>query len=295
MAPKNNKPAAPKQPTAPKQPAAKVAPAAQPKVNPTTLSTPQIYSGEQERKAALAEVTNLRRQYDTTTAAGAKAFAASKEAQAALARLDAAKSAVGMRTSAQDLQALNTVSGQGQTKALNAPSTQYFQSVYSRPEAPPTWAPPKKIGEQELAFAKQNNYNYDNARYDWVWSKNPKTGQDQWVLGIVGALKQPPVKPETLDNTNFQPYVSDLWMSGTATVSEIKDLYDQFGAQDINVTNPKQSKEIAFQFDEIVDAIPDLDYSEYQEILYQLALERDTNITVEDVVNKYNEIYGEGK
>lgn len=291
MAPKNNKP------TTPKQPAAKVAPAAQPKVNPTTLTTPQIYSGEQERQAAIADVTRLRREFDTTTAKGAAAFAKDPAAQAALARLDKAKSAVGMRTSAQDLQALNTVTGQGRTKALNAPSTQYFQSVYGRPEAPPTWAPPKKIGEKELAFAKQNNYNYDNARYDWVWNKNPQTGQDQWVLGIVGALKQPPVKPENLDNTNFQPYVSDLWMSGTATVSEVKNLYNQFGfnAQDVDVTNPNQSKEIAFRFDEIVNILPDLDYSEYQEILYRLALERDTNITAEDISNKYNELFGEGK
>lgn len=280
MAPKNtnNKPAT-------------VAKAATPKVDPTTLSTPQIYSGEQARQAAIAEVTRLRREFDTTTAKGAKAFAASKEAQAALAALDQAKSNVGMRTAAQDLQALNTVTGQGQTKALNAPSQQYFQSVYNRPEAPPTWAPPRQITEEQKAAAAQQGYNYDKARYDWVWSKNPQTGQDQWVLGVVGALTQAPKKPELLDTSNYQPYASGLWTSGTATVSDVKGIYNQVG---VNTTDVEWVPGQKVTLDDLATAVPDLDYLQYQEILYQLSLERDTDITVEDIVNKYNELYGEG-
>lgn len=294
MAPKNtNKNTTPSKPAAP----AKVAAAATPKVNPTTLSTPQIYSGEQERQAALQAVTDLRRQYDTTTAKGAKAFAASPEAQAALARLDAAKSAVGMRTSAQDLQALNTVTGQGQTKALNAPSTQYFESVYSRPEAPPTWAPPKKITPEQVSAAAEQGYDYSKARYDWVWSTNPKTGEDQWVLGMVGVLRQPPAKPQNLDNTNYQPYAMELWQSGSATIKDISDIYRQFGAdpkEAIILVNQKGSKNKPLSFAELEQAVPEIDYLQYQEIIYQLTLERDTDITIEDILDKYDDMYGEG-
>ena len=101
-----------------------------------------IYSTEPERQAALAEVTKLRRQFDTTTAKGAAAFAKSKEAQDALKRLDASKTAAGMRTSKQDLAALNkyatsNVATADMTPAqrkeervgLNQPSRQYFAQV----------------------------------------------------------------------------------------------------------------------------------------------------------------------
>jgi hypothetical protein len=276
---------------------AKVAASATPNVDPTTLPTQQIYSGEQERRDALAEVTALRREFDTTTAAGARAFANSAEAQAALARLDAAKSDVGMRTSAQDLQALNTVTGQGQTQALNAPSTQYFQNLYSRPDQVPTWEPPRKITTEDISKAAQSGYDYSKARYDWVWSQNPKTGQDQWVLGVIGALTQVPNRPENLDNRNFQPYADNLWRSGTITLKDFNDLYRQYGNTTLGQTIlPQKSGQKAQQldFDELTEALPEINYSQYQEILYQLALERDTDITVEDMLDKYDELYGEG-
>ena len=278
-----------------------------PKVDPTTLSTQQIYSGEEERRAALAEVTALRRQFDTTTAKGAAAFAKDPAAQAALARLDAAKSAVGMRTSAQDLQALNALSGKGDqakgaasTQALNAPSTQYFQSVYSRPDMVPTWAPPKQITEADIAAAAQKGYDYSKARYDWVWSKNPQTGKDQWVLGVIGALTQVPEKPATLTNANFSEYADKLWRSGTITLTELNDLYKQYGGgspEEFGATRVLRSgeKQQTVKFNELIQALPEIDYLQYQEILYQLALERDTNITVEDMLDKYDELYGEGK
>ena len=87
---------------------------------------------EAERKAALDEVTRLRREFDTTTSKGAKEFAASPEAQDALARLDAAKSAVGLRTSAEDLALLNKLEAEGKTPAqiderLNARPGAYFE------------------------------------------------------------------------------------------------------------------------------------------------------------------------
>jgi hypothetical protein len=274
-----------------------------PKVDPTTLSTQQIYSGEEERKAALAEVTALRRQFDTTTTKGAAAFAKDPAAQAALARLDAAKSGVGMRTSAQDLQALNALSGKGtqganatSTQALNAPSTQYFQNLYSRSDQVPTWEPPKKITESDIATAAQKGYDYSKARYDWVWGKNPKTGQEQWVLGVIGGLTQVPKRPDSLSSSNSSGYFNDLWRSGTVTVSDMINTYREVHSNPESfelLWDQKDKNAKAITWGEMAQALPELSYLEYQEVLYQLALERDTNITIEDVVNKYNEIYGE--
>lgn len=177
MAPKNTKS------TQTTKPVAKVAKAAQPKVDPTKLTTPQIYSGEQERQAAIAEVTRLRREFDTTTSKGAKAFAADPEAQAALARLDAAKSAVGMRTAAQDLQALNTLQGKGQTRALNQPSQQYFQSVYGRGELKPLWeAPAGAYRKDAVNKYLEQGYDIRDSYFTWSWDDKDK----QWKVQALG-------------------------------------------------------------------------------------------------------------
>jgi hypothetical protein len=45
---------------------------------------------------------------------------------------------------------------------------------------------------------------------------------------------------------------------------------------------------------ELVKALPELKYTEIQEILYQLTLERDTDITIEDILDKRDELFGEG-
>jgi len=93
------------------------------------MATPQEL--EAARQAAVAEVTRLREKFDTRTTAGARAFAADAEAQAAMAALDAAKSAVGLRTAAEDLALLNKLEAEGKTpeqidKRLNIRPGAYF-------------------------------------------------------------------------------------------------------------------------------------------------------------------------
>jgi hypothetical protein len=78
------------------------------------MATPQEL--EAARQAAVAEVTRLREKFNTRTAAGARAFAADAEAQAAVAALDAAKSATGLRTAAEDLALLNKLEAEGKTQ-----------------------------------------------------------------------------------------------------------------------------------------------------------------------------------
>jgi hypothetical protein len=279
-----------------------------------------VYNAEPERQAALAEVTKLRRKFDTTTAKGAKAFAKDPEAQAALARLDAAKSAAGMRTSKQDLAALNRIAtsdtatmkkdGQGRmtaaptkaeravTKDLNAPSKQYFKQVqqaYKNPDVVPTWSTRKQITPEQIAEASNYNVNLNNARYDWVWYENPNTGKGRWALGIIGALENPP--KETLD-PDKRTYIGGLWRSDSSTVKEINDLWKssvtQGGAPYIENTSPTGGGN-TIDFNELEQALPKLKYSQFQEIIYRLSLERDEDITIEDILDKYDDLYGGGK
>jgi len=277
-----------------------------PTVDPSSLTTQQLYGGETERRDALAELTALRREFKTETAAGAKAAAADPRFQAALQRFETAKSAIGMRTSAQDLQALNALSGVGtqgakaaSTQALNAPYQQYFQQLYSRSDAPPTWAPPKQLTPEQIAEAATKGYDWSNARYDWVWYPGAKADGNlikedvpgRWMLGVIGGLTQIPDRPETLDNTNYSEYLDKLWRSGSTSLLDIQDVYTEVGV------NPKDLQWIVgsdVTFGQLIDTVPDLDYAQFQEILYELALERDDDITVQDVVDKYNEMYGEG-
>jgi len=93
------------------------------------MATPQEL--EAARQAAVAEVTRLREKFNTRTAAGARAFAADAEAQAAVAALDAAKTGVGLRTAAEDLALLNKLEAEGKTpeqidKRLNIRPGAYF-------------------------------------------------------------------------------------------------------------------------------------------------------------------------
>lgn len=284
MAPKNNKPAAPK------QPAAKVAPAAQPKVDPTSLSTKQIYSGEQERQAALAEVTNLRRQYDTTTAAGAKAFAKSKEAQAALARLDAAKSAVGMRTSAQDLQALNTVQGRGQTKALNQPSQQYFQSVYNRPDMAPVWQPPTSAFKKETVDQyMQQGYDIKDSYMTWVWSDADK----QWKIKSLGAKYVGPIAdPATAKPEEIGTIASQTWQSGKAGLSGFLDIFNRYQPESVKRDDQILGGPIgkASELAEIAKAIPDITWKEFSAVAYQA--EQLGALSPADFIAIYEQLFG---
>lgn len=77
------------------------------------MATPQEL--EAQRKAAQDEVNRLRQKFNTRTAAGARAFAADPEAQAALAKVDETRKAAGLRTAAEDLALLNKLEAEGKT------------------------------------------------------------------------------------------------------------------------------------------------------------------------------------
>jgi hypothetical protein len=282
------------------------------------MATP--YTGEAERRAALEELTALRRELKTETAKGAKAAQSDPRFIAAQQRLDAAKSAVGMRTSAQDLAALNkiatsdtatmkqapqggmtaapTTAERAVTKELNAPSKQYFKQVqqaYKNPDVVPNWNTGKQITPEQITEASNYNVNLNNARYDWVWYENPKTGKGRWALGIIGSLENPP--KDTLD-PDKRTYIGSLWRSDSSTVKEInnlwKSLVTQGGAPYIENTS-RTGGGNTIDFNELEQALPDLKYSQFQEILYRLSLERDEDITIEDILDKYDDLYGEGK
>lgn len=266
-----------------------------------------VYSTEAERQAALAEVTRLRRQFDTTTAKGAKAFAKDKEAQAAIARLDAAKKAAGMRTSKQDLAALNRIATsdtatmkkvdgkmtaaptkeeRAVTKELNAPSKQYFKQVqqaYKNPDVVPNWKPNKTITPDILTQFDESGWDASKARYDWVLIEDNQ-GRPRWAMGVIGALRKPPTQIKD-PNDAFQYWMSD----GTTVGDMVKNIIPQVsGGQTWNFTFQN------INFNELSEAIPEIKYSQFQEIMYQLSLERDEDITIEDILDKYDEMYGKG-
>jgi hypothetical protein len=257
-----------------------------------------VYSTEAERRAAIEEVTRLRREFDTTTAKGAKAFAADPEAQAALARLDAAKSAAGMRTAAEDLAFINKVdTGQKTdkqvTKALNQPSRQYFNQVteaYSNPSIVPTWSPPKRVTPADITQQQEKGIDLTKARYDWVWYKKDEDDLGRWAIGLVGSKLVPP-------KNEFRPGIDDpvdyglKWFaSDSATISQWANFIQQ---------NKPEGKinnlfAIAASVDEIAEALPDIKYSELQEIVYRLTLKNDTEITIEDILDMYDDLFGKG-
>jgi hypothetical protein len=250
-----------------------------------------VYTTEAERRAALDEVTRLRREFDTTTAKGAKAFGASPEAQAALARLDAAKSAAGMRTSAEDLAALNQFATSDlptseQTPAerkdvrqgLNQPSRQYFKQVqeaYKNPDVVPTWQPNQQVTPDLVQQYAGYGVDASKARYDWVLVEDSKTGQSRWGVGLIGLIQQKPA-----DLNTATPL--DVFYSDTAPIAEARTVK---GVPSWNSTWNQ------INLDELEQALPDITYSELQEIYYQLTLERDTDITIEDILDKYDDMF----
>lgn len=250
-----------------------------------------VYSTEAERRAALDEVTRLRREFDTTTAKGAKAFAASEEAQAALARLDAAKSAAGMRTSAQDLAALNkfatsdvasadmTPAQSRSEQALNRPSTRYFKQVqeaYSNPDIVPNWRPTQTVTPDIIQQYANYGVDASKARYDWVLVQDQQTGQSRWGVGLIGLIQQKPA-----DLNAATPL--DIFYSDTAPIAEART------AKGVRSWNASWNQ---VNLDELEQALPNITYSELQEIYYQLTLERDTEITIEDILDKYDDMFG---
>lgn len=255
-----------------------------------------VYKTEAERRAALEEVTRLRREFDTTTAKGAKAFAASKEAQAAMKRLDEAKSAAGMRTRAEDLAALNKfatsdkpTSAQTPTQrkevreALNQPSRQYFNQVkeaYKNPDVVPTWKTPKQVTPDLIQEYAGYGADASKARFDWVWTENPETGKGRWGMGLIGLL-QP--KPTDITQANKL----DIFYSDSAPIGQARKITAvpsaAYNASWNNVN-----------LDELEEAIPEMTFSQLQEVYYRLTLEKDVDITIEDILDKYDELYGKG-
>lgn len=209
-----------------------------------------VYQTEPERRAAIDEVTRLRRKFDTTTAKGAKAFAADPEAQAALARLDAAKKTAGMRTSAEDLAALNKIATsdtatmkkdeQGRmtaaptkaeravTKELNQPSKQYFKEVKSaltNPEQRPTWEIRGTVltpeWTQELT---SKGFDISEAQNEWVLVDDPKSPSGKrWGRTIVGIKAPAPKEPFNPAKDDPFNYGMQVYFAGKSTASEFNN------------------------------------------------------------------------
>jgi hypothetical protein len=256
---------------------------------------------EPERRAAIEEVTRLRRKFDTTTAKGAKAFAADPAAQAALSKLDAAKSAAGMRTSAQDLSALNRLDAGPKTEkqvtqALNQPSQQYFKQVKQKYKSPeiPNWSPSKKVTPQEVAIAEQKGVDLAGARYDWVWNLNSKDpNKGQWGVSLIGTKLLPPKQDFRPNVDNPVDYGLRAFGSEQFTVGQWYEFINQNNAdtEAFEKTKPLPPK---IDVAELAEELPDITYSQIQEIIYRLTLERDNDITIEDLLDKYDELFGEG-
>jgi len=258
------------------------------------------WSGEAERRAAIEEVTKLRRELKTETAKGAKAAKSDPRFIAAQQRLDTAKSAVGMRTSAQDLAALNKIAtsdtatmkkdAEGRmtaaptraeravTKELNAPSKDYLKQMnqaYNDPSTVPGIKAPKQITPEMIQEYAQSGADASKARFDWVWTEDPKSGKGRWGIGLIGVIQQ---KPADITKANQL----DVFYSDAAPLAQAKK--ETSWSATFNNIN----------LDELEQVIPDITFSELQEVYYRLTLERDEDITIEDIVNKYNELYGEG-
>jgi hypothetical protein len=264
------------------------------------------WSGEAERKAALDELTALRRELKTETAKGAKAAQSDPRFIAAQQRLDAAKSAVGMRTSAEDLAALNRIATsdtatmkknaeggmtaaptkeeRAVTKELNAPSKNYFKQVnqaYNNPNVIPGVKAPKQVTPDLIQEYAQYGTDATKARFDWVWSQDARSGKGRWAMGLVGLLKQKPA-----DLTQADPF--SIFYSDSAPVGQARKITKVPSAGYFGSWN-------SVNLDELEQAIPEITFSELQEVYYRLTLEKDTEITIEDILDKYDDLYGKGK
>lgn len=292
-----------------------------------------VYSTEPERVKALEELTALRRELKTETASGARAAAKDPRFIAAKERLDAAKKAAGMRTSAQDLAALNRLSAGKKTakqvtEVLNARTMQYgaqLQEAYKNPDKVPTWSGRTRFGRkftpEDIQFARQYDLDLRNARLDWVWYEpkddagNPIEGEASWRLGVIGAKTIPKDRSGYLSDAD---YATDLFAGDRINLGEWAKtgmgarvpamvqftkgkptereqyLLDQAKGQFYTAYNPFRGMLDTQKIVELTQALPELKYTEIQEILYRLTLEKDTDITIEDILDKHDELYGEG-
>lgn len=275
------------------------------------------WSVEQERRDAVAELTALRRELKTDTAAGAKAAAKDPRFIAAQQRLDAAKTNVGMRTSAQDLAALNKLDGsrtptgtttrgeqvtakatsraeRATTKALNAPSQQYFKSV-TKAFQDPTTAPLLRLPEvtDEVIRNLQETYNtgndegfksvIENANYEWRWIEPNTVGNKKGYWGIVlnaeSVTTGPKVTPqeiETASAENAQDIAMRMFRSGEYTAEEVGAFLDRFRPGGSGI-------EMQFiLFDDLRNMFPEINTLEFQRIWNRIKREGKAPKTLEE-------------
>ncbi len=275
-----------------------------------------VYSTEPERQAAIAEVTRLRRQFDTTTAKGAKAFAADPEAQAAMARLDKAKSAAGMRTRAQDLAALNKIATsdtatmkkdeQGRmtaaptraeravTKELNAPSRQYFKQVknaLTNPEQRPTWQPGKvTLDPEQKDRLVADGDDISEATSDWILVKDDKSPSGKrWNRTIVGIKAPMPKNPFDPQVDSAYNYGLQVYLSGKTNVSEFNKFVKENNTSGRGLENATINN---IRWSEIAENLPDITYQELERLFLFYGNEVDN---IEELVSAYEILFGENK
>lgn len=272
-----------------------------------------VYGTEPERQKALQELTALRRELKTETAAGAKAAKSDPRFIAAQQRLDAAKSAAGMRTSAEDLAALNRIATsdtatmkkdeQGRmtaaptraernvTKQLNQPSRQYFSQVKQalvNPEQRPTWeirgtvlAPTQK---QELTA---KGFDVSGARNEWILVDDDKspTGK-RWGRTVVGIKRPAPKEP--FDPQVDQPFIygMNVFFSGKSTASE----FDEFVTSNSNGRRALEGATInGIRWSEIADNLPNITYQELERLFVYYGNQVDN---IEELVSAYEILFG---
>lgn len=176
------------------------------------------------------------------------------------------------------------------TKQLNAPSRQYFkqiQQAYKNPDQAPTWEPTKQMTQEIIDDARGQGFDFSKARYDWVWNEVPGK-KPQWAIGIIGTRLLPP-GPYRPGVDNAADYAFRAYTSDSITAKEWVDFVQQNRVT--GVTNPFG---VNINQIELAEALPDIRYTDLQEIIYRLTLERDADITIEDILDKYDELYGEG-
>lgn len=275
-----------------------------------------VYGTEPERQKAVQELTALRRELKTETAAGAKAAAKDPRFIAAKERLDKAKSAAGMRTSAEDLAALNrtatsdtatmkkdeqgrmtaapTRAERAVTKELNQPSRQYFKQVkdaLTNPEQRPTWEvrgtvlAPKQ--QQEL-IAK--GFDVSGAKNEWILVDDEKSPSGQrWNRTVVGIKAPAPKEPFNPNRDNPASYGMQVFFAGKSTADE----FDEFVTKNSNGRRALENATInGIRWSEIADNLPNITYQDLERLFVYYGNRVET---VEELVAAYEILFGGNK
>jgi hypothetical protein len=139
---------------------------------------------------------------------------------------------------------------------------------------------PKQVTPDLIEDYARYNTDASKARFDWVWVPDAREGQGRWGMGLIGLVQKKPA-----DLTQASPF--DIFYSDSAPIGQAR-----------KITNvPSGGWFSAYQnisLDELEEAIPEITFSQFQEVYYQLTLAKDTDITIEDILDKYDELYGEG-